>query len=447
MSEAAINAQVKVIEKGSNEAGGSFPELQENKELDSENLPLPIKIFSVLCQLGGIATFPMAAMQALAVINLFREGGYSNFAASSVIITFVFIGMLVVMAASFIVFGFRLLRDKRRHAALVSELLMFLSAGCILCDVMLFGISTHLVFFGIILVLLVALEGYIDPSLAQERELQRHLRNLETKSQVEKGTLGLDTTGKGYISLNFFNLFWIFTVCCVLGLLVETIYHVVIVDPGHYEDRAGMLFGPFSPIYGFGGLLMTLALNQFHKKPVIFIFLVSAIIGGAFEYLTSWFMEFAFGAVAWDYTGTFLSIGGRTNAMFMAMWGVLGVLWIKLLLPWMLKLVNLIPWKLRYTITSVCAVLMIIDGVMTLQALDCWYERLAGRASDVPVEQFYAEHFDNAYMDNRFQSMSINPDAAARSSVPDATGSATGSGNDAGSAGANANSSSSSSSA
>ena len=33
----------------------------------------------------------------------------------------------------------------------------------------------------------------------------------------------------------------------------------------------------------------------------------------------------------------------------MAMWGLLGVVWIKLLLPWMLKLVNLIPWKLRYT--------------------------------------------------------------------------------------------------
>ena len=28
--------------------------------------------------------------------------------------------------------------------------------------------------------------------------------------------------------------------------------------------------------------------------------------------------------------GTFLSIDGRTNGMFMAMWGVLGVVWIKL---------------------------------------------------------------------------------------------------------------------
>ena len=48
------------------------------------------------------------------------------------------------------------------------------------------------------------------------------------------------------------------------------------------------------------------------------------------------------------YTGTFLSLDGRTNGMFMAMWGMLGVLWIKALLPKMLDVVNLIPWKLRY---------------------------------------------------------------------------------------------------
>ena len=105
-----------------------------------------------------------------------------------------------------------------------------------------------------------------------------------------------------------------------------------------YQDRAGLLFEPFSPIYGFGALLMTIALNRFHDKPVWVVFLVSAVIGGAFEYFTSWIMEFSFGIRAWDYSGTFLSIDGRTNFVFMVMWGVLGVAWIKLLLPRLLKL-------------------------------------------------------------------------------------------------------------
>ena len=175
-----------------------------------------------------------------------------------------------------------------------------------------------------------------------------------------------------------------------------------------------MLFGPFSPIYGFGAVLMTIALNHFHKAHIIVVFLVSAVIGGAFEFFVSWFMETAFGAKAWDYTGTFLSIDGRTNGMFMAMWGALGVVWIKLVLPQLLKLVNLIPWKMRYTVTTVCAALMIVNGVMTLQSLDCWYERLSGKTPDSPIAEFYDEHFGNDWMANRFQSMTITPGDSSR---------------------------------
>ena len=118
--------------------------------------------------------------------------------------------------------------------------------------------------------------------------------------------------------------------------------------------------------------------------------------------------------MAWDYSGTFLSIDGRTNGMFMAMWGVLGVVWIKLCLPWMLKLVNLIPWNWRYAVTTVCAALMIVDGAMTLLSLDCWYQRMAGKPAETAMAQFFDRNFDNEYMQERFQSMSIDPSNATR---------------------------------
>ena len=79
-----------------------------------------------------------------------------------------------------------------------------------------------------------------------------------------------------------FQPFWVFFVCSVLGLILEEVWHMVVVDHGVYQDRAGMLFGPFSPIYGFGAVLMTMALNRFYKKNPLIIFLVSALIGGAF---------------------------------------------------------------------------------------------------------------------------------------------------------------------
>lgn len=185
-----------------------------------------------------------------------------------------------------------------------------------------------------------------------------------------------------------------------------------------------MLFGPFSPIYGFGAVLMTVALNRFYKSNFVVIFLVSAIIGGLFEAAVSWFMQTAFGAVAWDYTGSTIFglfpdpiaeiFHGRTSALFMCMWGALGCVWIKLCLPWLLKLINLIPWKARYGVTTLCAALMLVNGVMTLEALDCWYQRESGYQPTSPVEEFYAKNFDDAYMEHRFQSMTITPEHSVR---------------------------------
>ena len=80
----------------------------------------------------------------------------------------------------------------------------------------------------------------------------------------------------------------------------------------------------------------------------------------------------------------------------------------------MLKFVNMIPWQARYTVTSVCAALMIANGVMTLQSLDCWYERLSGKTPESQIELFYERNFDDDYMANRFQSMTIVPDDSSR---------------------------------
>ena len=381
---------------------------------DRKKLPLALKIYGILLIVGALISLPVFALVIAGMVL-----GMQELTAQLDVNTYVIFGIYLVAnavsAVTELVFGINLLRNKRRFARQVCEVLIAINIGIFLCELMLSGTDIasalgYLVRFGILIAAMV----YLDPSLSEERALQRKLRDMETRERAEDGTLGLDETGKGYIQLDFFNLFWIFVVCCVLGLIIETIYHFVVVDPGHYQNRTGMLYGPFSPIYGFGAVLMTIALNRFHKAPLIVVFLVSAVIGGAFEYLVSWFLQFAFGIVAWDYTGTFLSIDGRTNGMFMAMWGVLGCVWVKLLLPRMLKLVNLIPWNWRYSLTTVCAVLMLVNGFMTLASLDCWYQREDGKQPQNALEQFCAEHYDNQFMQDHFQSMSINPDNSTR---------------------------------
>ncbi|MFV0430357.1 MAG: putative ABC transporter permease [Arachnia sp.] len=219
-----------------------------------------------------------------------------------------------------------------------------------------------------------------------------------------------------YIALNFFNLFWVFLVASVIGLIVEVIFHAMTV--GGYQDRAGVLWGPFSPIYGFGALLMTIALNRVWKRSKLLIFVVAGLIGAAFEFFVSWFMETAFGIIAWDYSGTFLNIEGRTNFAFACAWGFLGLVWIKLLLPDVLRIVDAIPLRWRTWLTVVTALFMLINGVMTLVTIDSWHKRVDGDAPDTPVQRFCAEHFDNDYMSHRFQSMDIDAGGAQRLDEP-----------------------------
>lgn len=378
--------------------------------------PVALKVFGVLLILGGILSVPSTLIVLYATGRAFVDGSGLDGSVLTIALWVTLVAALAFAVGSSVVLGIRLLRGRRRRARLIAESMAIALSVAFACDLMLYGVNEGLWFLGIMALILVATHVFVDPSLSDERELQRRLRLMETREELEEGTLGLDKSGTGFIEPDFFNLFWIFVIASVAGVVIESIYHVLVVDFGHYEDRAGLLWGPFSPIYGFGALFMTLALNRFHNAPVPVVFLVSAVIGGAFEYFVSWFMEYAFGAVAWDYTGTFLNINGRTNFMFMCMWGVLGVVWVRLALPALLHTVNLIPWRWRYSITAVCATLMILDGMMTLVALDCWYSRLAGVTPDNALEWFCAEHFDNQWMENRFESMSINPDIAHRSS-------------------------------
>jgi uncharacterized membrane protein len=215
-----------------------------------------------------------------------------------------------------------------------------------------------------------------------------------------------------YIPLNFFNIFWIFVVCSVLGLIIEVLFHAVVF--GGYEDRAGLLWGPFSPIYGFGAVLMTIALNRFWDQSKLIIFVIAGLIGAAFEFFVSFFLEYSFGIIAWDYSGTFLNIAGRTNFVFFCVWGFLGLVWIKMLLPDVLKIIDVIPLKWRSAITIAFASLMILDGAMTLVTLDCWYQRQADLPISSPLQTFCAQRFDDTFMAERFQSMSIDPTLTTR---------------------------------
>ena len=420
-----INKELKSVEdpgeekaREPNEVLGKESHQSQNSDLKTQKTPLILKILAVLLIIVAVTALPSIVPVVIAAVTAPLEvandlGAAANdLGAVTFVISAVHALLLLASGIGGAIFGINLLRNKRRNARRISDVLIALTIATMLCELMLDGLGILLLTYLIRLVIFIAVATYIDPTLSEERKVQRKLRKMETHDEAEEGTLGRDVSGKGYLRLDFFNIFWIFVVACVFGVIVETIYYAIMY--GGYQDRAGMLFGPFSPIYGFGALLMTFALNRLYKKSILVVFILSALIGGAFEYAVSWFMEFSFGIVAWDYSDTFLSIDGRTNGMYMFFWGVLGCLWIKLFLPYVLKLVNVIPWDKRYVITTVCAAVMITNGFFTLAALDSWYKRQADQETTSALEGFCNTYFDDRFMEDRFQTMSIDPDRSTR---------------------------------
>ena len=432
MSEATVPSKVEGAQNEDFGLPGNDLDPRVPTKEQLKTIPLIIRIYGALCALDGVVALPLMGAYFGIIVYRLVMGQESVLLGSNLTltVTMTVIGSILAFVSSIalILFGWTLMKSYRRDAVRWASALIVMTIGQLLIDVMLQGIGVHLIRPMIQLGILIALSATVDPTLRQERELQRRLRDMQDRAAAEEGMLGRDLTGEGYIKLNFFNLFWVFMVCCVLGLVIEVIFHMVWVDPGVYQDRAGLLFGPFSPIYGFGAVLLTVALNRFYKKNFLVIFIVSAIIGGVFEAAVGWWMQTSFGAIAWAYSYELLPgipdpmailFAGRTSTPFMLMWGTLGLFWIKVCLPRLLKLINLIPWKMRYSLTAVVTALMLVNGVMTLQALDCWFCRVSGLEPSSPVEQFYAEHFDNAYMEHRFQTMTIHPDTTSRIDSPE----------------------------
>ncbi len=368
----------------------------------------------------GLLTIALGAAFFVDSKSFMAEFGNGSLAT---ILSVVSLALSLAAGVIMIITGRSLRKSVARKAAKWSRVLMWFQVLDLATSYMLSGPSFTTIITLIEIIVLIIFSVALDPTLVEERREERDAERAADRHAAGQGMLGRDLTGKGYMRVDFFNVFWIFFICSILGLILEIIWHMVVVDPGHYEERAGLLFGPFSPIYGFGAVLVTLALNRLYNKNPIITFVVAGLVGGVFEWAVSFFMETSFGIKAWDYSSyNFFGIpdpvavfcGGRTSTQFLVMWGILGLVWVKLFLPVMIRVINAIPWQLRYNLTTVMATLMLVNCLMTLGSLDCWYARASGLTPSTPVEQFFGDFFPDSFMKGRFQSMTMNVNDSTR---------------------------------
>lgn len=156
-------------------------------------------------------------------------------------------------------------------------------------------------------------------------------------------------------------LFMLFYIYSITGYICEVIYCSIL--DKKFRNR-GFLYGPYCPIYGCGAILILFILNRYDDMPIL-LFLMGAIICSFLEYFTSFLMEKLFNNKWWDYSNYKFNINGRICLKYSIMFGAMGVILTYLVNPTVMVLVNKIPQKLMIVISSILAVLMLIDTIIS----------------------------------------------------------------------------------
>lgn len=130
----------------------------------------------------------------------------------------------------------------------------------------------------------------------------------------------------------------------------------------------GFLIGPYCPIYGTGCLLLITLLNKYKNDPIT-LFIMSIITCSILEYTTSYVMEKLFKARWWDYSKFKFNINGRICAETMIPFGLLGLIVVYYLNPFLIKIVStntiLFIIMLIIFMTDVCVSFGVITSLKT----------------------------------------------------------------------------------
>jgi len=144
------------------------------------------------------------------------------------------------------------------------------------------------------------------------------------------------------------------------GFIYETIFYRI--DLGYFVKR-GSTFGPWIPIYAFGGLLITIITYRFRKKPFL-IFSLNCIITGILEYLTGYILYEYKGIRLWDYNTEIWNWGnidGYICLRSILFFGISSLCLIYWLIPIIKKIVYKISEKKLVIFSSVLGLLFFVD--------------------------------------------------------------------------------------
>ena len=135
----------------------------------------------------------------------------------------------------------------------------------------------------------------------------------------------------------------------------------------HRFINRGFLTGPWLPIYGSGAVLITIAVKGLAplESSVGTTFVISFILCGIVEYMTSLLLEKRFHARWWDYSQKPMNLHGRVWIGNLVLFGLGGVLIVELFNPLLFRLSGHMSVRLREILAIVLSCIFAADYVMS----------------------------------------------------------------------------------
>lgn len=167
--------------------------------------------------------------------------------------------------------------------------------------------------------------------------------------------------------MSYNNIVIYFALYSFTGWIIELIYRSLnnkkLVNPG-------FLYGPFVPIYGIGGLFVSLLYLQLSIYPVPVQFLVYMVILTVIEYMTGEFFERFFQLKLWDYSDNRFNINGKVSLLFSTAWGLLALIVVNYIHPVISYPVNKLGSRESAMLSGLLLAYFISDAVYSTASLN-----------------------------------------------------------------------------
>ncbi len=156
----------------------------------------------------------------------------------------------------------------------------------------------------------------------------------------------------------------VFMVSSLIGWVYETV--LTSLRWGYFADR-GFLNLPICPIYGFGAMFLLLLFGR--MKNSLLIFVTGTCATTIVELAASYLLEYLFHMELWTYRHWPLNFQGRISFWSSVLFGLLGVILMKVVYPGMKVLVGKVSMRMRCVISVIMINVFVMDIIFCLMQI------------------------------------------------------------------------------